>query len=874
MPHVLSLKPLTAGSHHYYEQVACGREDYYSAAVDAEEGGGEDPAGQWLGAGAEQLGLEGSVPKGALARMAEGEDPRTGRRLLARRAVAAAWVRCGPRGRARTARPVTGWDLTFSAPKSVSVVYAVGDSDLRAAVRHAHDQAVRDAVGYLERSACVTRRGAGGTDRHAGAGFVAAAFRHVASRAGDPQLHTHVVAANMTEAAKRWTRLDGASIYRHGRTAGFLYQASLRAGLSERLGVEWRPVRNGYADIEGIPEGVLIEFSRRRQAIEEELLRRGLSSARAAQFVTLETRESKDLATTPASLLAEWRARAAEHGLTEERLAKVLNRGPARTLSIDEVRAVGTRFSGPEGLTERRATFDRRDALQAWAERMVCATVSQVEDVTDQWLESSLAVRVDPEEEPGYEPLHSTPELLATEQRLLESARSRLGEGAVVVPDDLLAGVLQRHPTLSQEQTAMLRAVCCRGDGVQIVRGLAGTGKTFALSAARLAFNEAGIRVLGCAVQGKAALLLEQEARIPSGTLAKLLGLLREGAQLGDQTVVVVDEAAMAGTRELAELLDYAAGQRAKVVLVGDDRQLPELRAGGAFHGLAARIGAVELRQVRRQLDRSDVVDLLAIREGRALPALRSLERRGRLVTGTTADETLGKLIEAWRDGHARSYRDGPAVMIARRHRDVAELNAGARAALRRDGQLAGHVTVGAREFAIGDRVIAGRNNDHLGVRNGMMGVVAGIDPVAETVTVKMDAAGTVVLPYSYATAERRDGQLQLEHAYAITAYRSQGSTWGRSYILASEETFREEIYTVMSRHRHEATLFVTLTEDPVRPDLPLDATERLASAAGRSRAQRLASDQYEAMAMGEVPEGRLRQAWAGLRDRRGPGAM
>ena len=147
---------------------------------------------------------------------------------------------------------VAAFDLTFSAPKSVSVLFAIGEPALAGALVEAHESAVDAALGYLEREACRVRRGRGGVRREAGEGFVAAAYRHRMSRAEDPQLHTHVVAANMARGADgRWTALDATPIYQHAKAAGFLYQAHLRAAVRERLPwVRWGPVRNGMAEIE------------------------------------------------------------------------------------------------------------------------------------------------------------------------------------------------------------------------------------------------------------------------------------------------------------------------------------------------------------------------------------------------------------------------------------------------------------------------------------------------------------------------------------------------------------------------------------------------------------------------------------------------
>src|SRR5215208_211664 len=246
---VLSLGKLATGQAGYYldqahgsltraQSVASGVEDYYL--------GGPEADGLWMGAGAAALGLGGTV----------GSEPLL--RVLAAR------------------RP--GFDLTFSAPKSVSVLFGIGDDGLRAVLRDAHDRAVADALGYMERQAAVTRRGPGGVQQIAGNGFVAAAFRHRTSRAGDPQLHTHVLVANLTLGADgQWSTLDGRRVYAHAKTAGYFYEARLRAELTRALGVEWTGVRNGIADIAGVPPAVLRAFSRRRVEIEAELKRLGAS---------------------------------------------------------------------------------------------------------------------------------------------------------------------------------------------------------------------------------------------------------------------------------------------------------------------------------------------------------------------------------------------------------------------------------------------------------------------------------------------------------------------------------------------------------------------------------------------------------------------
>ena len=283
----MSIGKLAAGQATYYlEQarrrvdvvtsVGTGVEDYYFDGPEAE--------GEWLGAGTELLGLAGTVADAPLRRVLSGLEPAHGRTL---RATAGA-VR------------VPGFDVTFSAPKSVSVLFGIGNESLRREIRDAHRVAVGDGFGYLERHAAVGRRGRGGSTTVRGDGFVSASFTHRVSRAGDPQLHTHVLVANLTHGPDgRWTAIDGRELYAHGKTAGYLYEARLRAELTRRLGIQWTAPRKGIAELAAMSPAVLRQFSRRRAEIEAELERRGESSSAAARIATLATRRRKDTVGLP-----------------------------------------------------------------------------------------------------------------------------------------------------------------------------------------------------------------------------------------------------------------------------------------------------------------------------------------------------------------------------------------------------------------------------------------------------------------------------------------------------------------------------------------------------------------------------------------------
>src|SRR5581483_4611306 len=267
------------------------------------------------------------------------------------------------------------FDATFCAPKSVSLLFALGSPEVSNEVRNAHDAAVATAVRALEDFAARSRRGKSGAERLVSEGFVAAAFRHRTSRAGDPHLHTHVVAANLVYSPQdqRWSALDARPLYGWAKTVGYLYEAKLRDELSRRLGVEWTPVRRGIADIAGIPKKRLRAFSRRREEIEAHMAERGETTARAAQVATYATRKPKDRTLEAEGLLHEWRERARSLGLDDDALAGLVGRVAAvevpepGTAVAEELFAA---LAAPDGLTAEVSTFGRKEVLQAICDRL------------------------------------------------------------------------------------------------------------------------------------------------------------------------------------------------------------------------------------------------------------------------------------------------------------------------------------------------------------------------------------------------------------------------------------------------------------------------------------------------------------------------
>jgi conjugative relaxase-like TrwC/TraI family protein len=467
---VLSIGKLAAGpgaGRYYVDQVACGAEDYYA-------GEGEAP-GQWTGHGAEALGLTGHVQEVQIVRLLEGRDPATGE--LLRQPV--------------SSKAVAGFDLTFRAPKSVSVLFGIADGAVVSELRAAHGAAAEQALRYLERDACRVRRGAGGEVSCRGEGFVAAAFEHRSSRAGDPLLHTHVVVANTARGPDgRWSALDGRLLYRHAKAAGYLNQAALRAEITERLGLEWGQVVNGVADLKVVPRGVIEHFSQRRGEILEHMAQRGERSSRAAQIATLETRRAKRNVSI-GRLRQEWRSRAAEHGLTQRHVEWALRRARPRQPRGLNYERIAAALEGPDGLTRERSSFTRRDLLQALAEAAADgAKVANVEALADSSLRRQSVVALAPV---AGERRFSTCELVAVERRTLATAARRIGAGVAIADSSALRRAIEARPSLSGEQRKLVARLTQSGRGVEVVRAPAGAGKTFALDAAREAWHRSAV---------------------------------------------------------------------------------------------------------------------------------------------------------------------------------------------------------------------------------------------------------------------------------------------------------------------------------------------------------------------------------------------
>ncbi len=771
----------------YYErQVAAGIEDYFA-------GRGEVP-GRWVGGGCGGIGLSGQVDRDAFLALMDGRDPTSGEQLRL------------PHGRTR----VAAFDLTFSAPKSVSVLMAVGDEELSRAMVGAHGRAVAAAVGYVEREACFTRRGQNGVRRIRGEGFVGAEYRHRLSRAGDPQLHTHVVVANMTSAEGRWTSLEGHALYEHKLAAGAVYRAVLRAEVGKALPwVAWRPVGRGLFEIVGVPAVVLREFSRRRVEIEERALEltgapaSGLSRERL-EGIALATRRAKEYAVDGARWQEEARARAAEHGLGEQELVRLRAAIPAVAVrsEADVVRGLVDRLSGPNGLTAKHNTFARWHVVaEAAGEVGQGSSIVKLERIASSYLEHESVVLLGAV---GGEQRYTTRDLLAAEAAIVKGAQRRSQERTAMLDPGLADRAVSRlRVELSPEQVAAVRAVAGSGRGVDVIQALAGTGKTRTLGALAGCYRQSGYRIVGVAPTGRAARELSGAIDAPPFTLDRLLGALDRLGGFAPGTVVLFDEAAMAPTRQSAALFARAQRSGAKVIAAGDAGQLTSVQAGGWFADVSRELPGPELRQVMRQRDPGERVALAALHDVDPDAYIAFKQAQDALTVHGCEQQGRVQLLNEW-DAARVAHGTAQAVMIARDNSTRQQLNEQARTRLKRDGSLAVEgVVIAGREFCVGERVIARRNDRHRDVDNGTRATVTKIDHDTGALTVAPDGGGRRELDADYAACH-------LEHAYALTGHGAQGATVEWAGVIARPSDFTAEwAYTALSRARGQTRMHV-----------------------------------------------------------------
>ncbi len=812
----------------YYE----GADDYYSED-------GRAPSA-WWGKAAQSLGLSGSIDAAQFKDLLDGKLP--GGTELHRGAES------------RRA----GTDLTFSAPKSVSMQALIGGDQ---GLIDAHDAAVSRALDYAQARLVAYRLTvAGQTHRLPSGNLVVARFRHDLSRACDPQLHTHAVAVNATQnALGQWRALDVSEFYKQQKLLGALYRAELALEV-QKLGYGVRLTHDdGRFELMHITDRHIEAFSTRSQAIETALEQRGKNrhsaSAREKELAGLATRERKG-EHDRASLLDAWRATSEALGIDYAPAAVPELSAAARMAGLQAAVSYAI-----EHATERQSVVSHdRLAGVALGRATGVATLAEVE--------AELARRVEAGELRQDGERYTTDAAQAREQEMLAiEARGRGGVAPVSQPLDVLCTLTAS--SLNAGQRAAAEAILTGRDRIIGVQGLAGVGKTHMLAEVQAQAERAGWRILGIAPSAAAAQELGR-AGIEGGTIAAFLA--RPSRGLTPKTLLIVDEAGMVPAVDMLVIVQAVEAANARLVLVGDTRQLKAVQAGRPFAQLQANgMRTVEMAEILRQHNatlkaavehaaRGEVARSLKLLAPRiaeidhASDRHAAIARHYALLSPTERNETLivagthaarlainenvrqrlglagtglAVTVLERRDltqaqlKSSLSYQAGDLIE-AQAHYDSLGLTKGQMASMveagagrvslqREDGAcvewrpaLMSKVAVyrpASRELAVGDRVRFTANHYARGYLNGDRGRVVAID-------------GAVL------TVDKTDGQqvtldasqpLQLDHGYCTTVHSAQGQTCDRVLIDADVKSAmaNEALYYVaISRARDEVSIY------------------------------------------------------------------
>nr|AMK59427.1 TrwC protein [uncultured bacterium UPO61] len=679
---VASVSALTSSAQasSYYEA-----DDYYAE-------GGLSPS-EWQGAGAEELGLSGEVDRDSFRDLLDG---RIGEQQLGT-------IRDGQLEH----RP--GWDVTLSAPKSVSVMAEVaGDRRLIAA----HGEAVKTAMAHVEQHMAATRvRSGGAVTREATGNLVIASFQHGTSRAQDPQLHTHNVIMNATRGEDgTWRSLEPRAIYQLQKQIGAIYRQELALKVRE-LGYEIEVGKDSLFEIKGVSAEVIGAFSTRSAEIEAALGERGTSrdtaSATEKQIAALDTRQAK-IATDHAGLVAAWRETASRAGFGEERRLAMVREAEAVAASkkhradmvMQATMADRAVAHAADKLGERDSVFSAA-ALQEEAGRIGLGKVGYAEigaAIDAATKQGELLDRTFLDRRGAAFTGFTTHQNVETEARMLRSEAN--GRGALApIASPLAAAKAVAHASAQAERagfgwnadqrraTEQLLSGCNR---IAALQGYAGSAKTTTVLATFAREAEArDVAVVALAPTASAAKVLGEALGTRGDTVARHL-LSPERSQ-GDQPAAwIVDEASLLSARDTARLFDLAEKQNARVILVGDVKQLGSVEAGAAFAQLqGAGMETAKLAEIVRQTNAATKDAVLASIEGDAKKALAALDRGGgQIIENADRAERFAAIAERY-SGLDKNARGRTLVIEpSREGRDA--LTADIRDALTRSGALNG----------------------------------------------------------------------------------------------------------------------------------------------------------------------------------------
>jgi DNA primase catalytic core len=802
---------------------------------------------------------------------------------------------------------VAGYDLTFSPVKSVSTLWALAEPAVAAQIEKAHRAAVADALSFIEQHALFSRTGANGIRQVNVQGLVATAFTHRDSRAGDPDLHTHVAVANKVQTLDgRWLSIDGRILFKATVAASETYNTALESHLRDSLGLRFAerpsqdPRKRLVREIVGVNPSLNARWSARRTAIEA---RRGvlaadfqqfhgrpptpMESLQLAQQATLETRAAKHEPRSLAEQRTTWLDQAVDvlggPDAVQLMVEQALNPAPSTAHQADTAWLDTAAERVLSAMEEHRSTWQVWH-VRAEAQRHIrAANVPTLEAnrlvdlLVDKVLteKSVCLARPDAIVEPELlqrsdgasvytvagTDLFTSTRILEAEQRLVAAAARRDGPTITTAAvDTALLETTANGITLNAGQTGLVREMSTSGARLQLAIAPAGTGKTTAMRALATAWRHGGGTVIGLAPTAAAAAVLRDQIHSQCETLAKLTTSLHQlqppewAADIGPSTLAVIDEAGMADTLSLDAAVGYIVDRGGSVRLIGDDQQLSAIGAGGVLRDIQATHGAVRLTEPLRFTDPAEAAASLALRDGEPEAIGFYLDNQ-RIHVGDLST-TTEHVFAAWQHDRSTGL---DSIMLAPTRDLVAALNQRARTHRLADTPPDTDAEVSLADgnhASVGDLIITRSNDRQLRVtatdwvKNGDRWTVHAISGNGDLDVQHLRNRHRVRLPAAYV-------QTSAELGYATTVHGAQGLSVDTMHGLATGEESRQQLYTMLTRGRVANHLYLQvvghgdphsiLWPETVRPATATDLLEQILARDDAARtATTLLSDQHD----------------------------
>jgi conjugative relaxase-like TrwC/TraI family protein len=749
---------------------------------------------------------------------------------------------------------VAGLDLTLSAPKSVSIAYALADSETRTAIEDAQRRACESTIAFLDRHAAFCRRGKDGLHLEP-VSLTVASFQHGESRPvehddgsifADPNLHSHQILLNCAVRADGTIgALDARQLFAFKMAAGSAYHVALSSNL-QRIGFNIGEIgKNGIFEIVDArgglkqQQGVALQrfMSARRQEIEQALAEEGLTTANApalAAAVALGTRTSKQ-EEGPSDRFAIWSDRPSqfvdvERYVTDLRTYREPDPAEREAIIAERMAAL------PGQLTEHESLFEQRHLLAAIGTALVGTGVGaeRIDLEAKRFVEAGRVVQLSRDK--LGQPIYSTPEQIALERELLALTERLLGQKRRA-PDAVRVDELCRVHGLTDEQANAARAAMT-SSAISVVEGAPGVGKTTMLRPVVVALSEAGMRVVGTATAWNISNQLVELGIESKATDAWIASAKAGGKFLDRNTVLLIEESGLLSSRQMYALLSEVEKAGAKAILIGDRQQLQTIGAGPGLTIVASVANATRVDTIVRQHDKWAREAVTDFSNGRAVEALEAFANRGLITSAAGEKASIKAMVDGWEATQA--VASNPAtLLIAKTNAQVIAINAEVRRRLKASNLIRGpEIAVAAvsrsgnsqtLQLALGDRVRFSLRHDGLGVINGTMATVTHIDRSNASDPTIHVAIGERLARFKLSEIADEKGRVRLGHAYGSTIYGCQGATTEHAFVLLSPSMNRSDILVAASRARQQTQLFLDSKgcDAQLRLDLPLSERRR-----------------------------------------------